>query len=55
MNGDKSLISFILADKYTLLKKLGEGTFASVFSAMDNDKGEKVAIKQVYVQKALLD
>lgn len=32
----KSLTSLILTDRYTLLKKLGEGTFASVYAAMDN-------------------
>jgi serine/threonine protein kinase len=50
-----SLASRLLVEDYTILKKLGEGTFASVFAAIKKGRDEKVAIKQVYVQKVLLD
>lgn len=47
--------SLILTESYTLMRKLGEGTFAAVYEARNNQTNEKVAIKQVYVQKALID
>jgi len=49
-----SLQSFLLCECYKNLKKLGEGTFASVFAA-ENESNQKVAIKQIYVQRALID
>lgn len=35
--------------RYTKLKKVGEGTFASVFLAKNIDTGEKVAIKKIKI------
>lgn len=50
-----TLESKITGDEYDIIKKLGEGTFASVYSARSLKTGEIVAIKQVSVHKALID
>ena len=50
-----SLASKVTEEEYDIVKKLGEGTFASVHSAKSLKTGEMVAIKQVYVQRALLE
>lgn len=49
-----SLVSLLLCEKYSNLKKLGEGTFAAVFAAED-ENNRTVAIKQIYVQRALVE
>lgn len=49
-----SLASLLLCENYKNLKKLGEGTFAAVFAAED-ENNQKVAIKQIYVQRALIE
>lgn len=50
-----SLASKVTEEEYDMMKKLGEGTFACVYSARSLKTGEIVAIKQVYVQRALID
>lgn len=49
-----SLVSLLLCENYSNLKKLGEGTFAAVFAAED-ENNRTVAIKQIYVQRALVE
>lgn len=50
----KSIISLIFTEKYTVERKLGEGTFASVYEAVNNENNEHYAVKQIYVQKPFL-
>jgi len=44
-----------LSDYYTTGLKLGEGSFAAVFKAINIKRKEKCAVKQIYVQPALVD
>ena len=36
---------------YILLSKIGKGTFASVYSGINQETGEVVAIKQIEISK----
>ena len=49
------IISLVTEEKYTLVRKLGSGSFASVNHYRDNDNNDDVAIKHIYVQRAFLD
>jgi len=42
----------ILSDRYTILKKIGEGGFGAVYKARQKSTGQIVAIKRLVVQEA---
>ncbi len=47
MNHAKLQIGMVLKDRYKILSELGEGGFASIFLAQDQDLARQVAIKQL--------
>jgi serine/threonine protein kinase len=53
-NSDKNLIEYHQANttKYTILKKVGKGSFGTVFKAVNNLNQQTVAIKFIDLKKA---
>ena len=43
----KKTINFNIGNKYTITKHLGSGSYAMVWEGVNNETGERVAIKQV--------
>ena len=46
----KSMSKTTSLDNYTILELLGEGSYAKVYKAVNNDTNEVVAIKQIQYQ-----
>ena len=49
------IIFLVTEKKYTFVRELGSGSFASVNHYRDKDSNDDVAIKHIYVQLAFLD